>query len=62
MLGYLAKVTHPGMIDALVAVVFVGAVIGAYLPVARASVDARWKASIIIATAGACFLYLRFIS
>ena len=62
ILGYLAKVTKPGIIDALVAVVFVGAVIWAYLCIARANVDPRWKATIIIATAGICFLDLRFIS
>jgi hypothetical protein len=61
-MGYIAKLAKPGIIDALVALVAVGAIVATYLSIARASVEPKWKAAIIIGGAGVCFLYLRFLS
>jgi hypothetical protein len=62
IMSYVAKVTTPGIIDAVLALISVGAVVGAYLCVARANVDPWWKAIILIGGAGACLLDLRFLS
>jgi hypothetical protein len=39
IMGYLANVTNPGIIDALVALISVGAVVVAFLCIGRASVE-----------------------
>ena len=39
IMGYLAKVTNPGIVDAFVALISVGAVVAAFLCIARARVS-----------------------
>jgi hypothetical protein len=62
IMGYLAKVTKPGIIDALVALTSIGAVVVALLCIGRANVAPRWKGSMIIGGTGVYLLYLQFLS
>jgi drug/metabolite transporter (DMT)-like permease len=61
IMGHLAKVTKPGIIDALIALMSVGAVIVTFLCIGRARVEPTWKATMIIGGAGVYLLYLRFL-
>jgi hypothetical protein len=62
ILGYLAKVTNPGIIEVMVALIFFGSLAAAYLCITRASLEPKWKSSIIFAAVAICCLYLRYIS
>ena len=48
LLSYAAHATRPGIIHALVALVAVGAIVGAYLFAARSKVEGEWKVATIV--------------
>jgi hypothetical protein len=62
IMSYVATVSKPGIMDAFVSLISVGAVVGACLCFARASVEPKWTAVVIIGGAGICLLNLRFLS
>jgi hypothetical protein len=62
IMGYLANVTKPGIVDTLLALISVTAMGVAFLCIWRANVEPSWKTTIIIGGAGVCLLYLRFLS
>lgn len=62
IMGYLANVTKPGIVDTLLALISVTATAVAVLCIWRANIDPSWKTTIIIGGAGVCLLYLRFLT
>ena len=62
ILGYLAKVTNPGIIDVIIALIFAGSLVAAYLCIMGTRLESKWKGTIMIAAVAVCCLYLRYIS
>ena len=62
LLSYVVNVAKPGVIHVLIAIVAVAAIVGAYLYVAHAKVDAAWKAATIIIGGALGVACLRFSS
>jgi hypothetical protein len=62
VMSYVANVAQPGILHAVLALASVGATVVAYLYIARAKVDAPFKAGAIIAIGVVSALYLILLS